>query len=378
MNLKRTRAIAKKEFKHLIRDIRMLSILIFFPAFLLGIFGYAVNFDVQHIKIAVYDEDRSEISREFIKLLSMSSYFDLIGYAKNDSEIKHLLDKKIVQVVAVIPKDLSRKYYSRREAKIQYLVDGVDGNTASIIQMYCDAATIAFSQKLTSDVIALNGLKAYMPVDLELRFWFNPDLKSTRFLIPGLISMILLLTAAVSVSLSLVREKEKGTIEQINVSSIKTLELLIGKTTPYVVLAFIDSGIILLVGYILFGIVVKGNFLLLFMSIFVFLVASTSIGILVSVVSESQQLAFAIATSLTMLPSMILSGFIFPIESMPPVIQFFTNITPAKFFINILRAIILRGVGIRGFWDQLIYLLLFASILLSTAIIIFNRQAKKV
>lgn len=379
MNFHLTKAIAKKEFKHLLRDYRMLFVLLFFPAFLLGIFGYAVNFDVQHIKIAVFDKDRTDLSRKFINSISASSYFDINEFIFNEKRIKELLDKKIIQAVIIIPEDFSQKYYSRKDAKIQFLIDGVDGNTASIIQMYFNVVTISFGNKISSEINEVKtGIKPYSPIELQQVFWFNRDLKTTRFLLPGLIAMILIITAAVSVSLSLVREKEKGTIEQINVSSINTADLLIGKTLPFVLLAFINSAIILIVGYILFGIVVKGSFLLLFLCTLIFLVASTSIGILVSVISDSQQIAFSISTMVTLLPSMILSGFIFPIDSMPVIIQIITNITPAKFFVNILRAIILRGVGIPAFWDQLLYLILFSVILLALAVILFNKKAKKV
>jgi ABC-2 type transport system permease protein len=377
MNLKRTRAIAKKEFKHLFRDIRMLLILLLFPVFLLGVFGYAVNFDVHHIKIVVYDEENSKVSREFISSLTKSTYFDLVGYISNDSQIKEILNEKKAQCVVVIPKDFSRKFYSKQEAKIQYLIDGVDGNSANIIQFYSMAATQALNAKLTTEVLSKAGVKSFVPIDFRPIFWFNPDLKSTRFFIPGLIAMILIITAAVSVSLSLVREKERGTIEQINVSSIKSSELLIGKTLPYVLLALVNAAMILIAGYILFDVVVKGSYLLLFLSTLIFLIASTSIGILVSVVSDSQQVAFSIATMVTMLPSFILSGFVFPIESMPVIIQVITNITPAKFFINVLRAIVLRGVGVFAIWDQLLYLILYASVLLGAAIIIYNKKEAK-
>jgi ABC-2 type transport system permease protein len=377
MNLNRTRAIAKKEFKHLFRDIRMLLILLLFPVFLLGIFGYAVNFDVHHIKIVVYDEEKSEISREFINSLTKSTYFDLAGYITNDFQIREALDEKKAQCVVVIPKDFSRIFYSGQETKIQFLIDGVDGNSANIIQFYSTAAAQSLNAKLTAEVLSRTGIKSFVPLDFRPIFWFNPDLKSTRFFIPGLIAMILIITAAVSVSLSLVREKERGTIEQINVSSIRSSELLIGKTLPYVLLALVNAAMILLAGYILFDVVIKGSYPLLFISTLIFLIASTSIGILVSVISDSQQIAFSVATMVTMLPSFILSGFVFPIESMPVIIQIITNITPAKFFINVLRAIILRGVGVFAIWDQLLYLILYASILLSAAIVIYNRKEGK-
>jgi ABC-2 type transport system permease protein len=378
MNLYRLLAITKKEFKHLFRDIRMLAILIFFPAFLLVVFGYAINFDVHHVRIVVYDRDRSNISREFIRSLTSTDYFSLVGYIENENEIKKILNEKIAQCVIILPEKLSSEFYSKRESKIQFLIDGVDGNTALIIQNYVNAALREFNSNQTDLVIADYGLQQYIPINFEPLFWYNPKLESTKFLIPGLIAMILVITAVISVSLSLVREKEKGTIEQINVSPIKSLELLLGKTAPYLLLALLNAALILIVGYFLFDVEVRGSFLLLFITTLLFLFACTSIGILVSSIADSMQVAFSIATFASLLPSVILSGFIFPIESMPIAIQVITNITPTKFFIVILRAIILRGVGIEAFWQQIIYLILFSLILLTISNLILIKKQKSI
>jgi ABC-2 type transport system permease protein len=377
MNLNRIKAIAKKEFKHLLRDYRMLAILVLFPVFLLGIFGYAINFDVHHIKLAVYDQEYSDVTRDLVKGLINSEYFDLSGYLKNDKQLKTTLDNKLAQCILVIPSDFSRKFYSRQVVKVQFLIDGVDGNTANIIQNYVTAALQTFGQNLTAEVLMKNGQKNYVPIDLETRFWYNPDLQTTRFLIPGLIAMILLITAAISVSLSLVREKERGTIEQINVSPINSFELIAGKILPYLLLSLFNAAMILIVGYFLFGIEIKGSIILLFLTTLLFLSASTGIGILVSVIADSQQVAFSVATFATLLPSVILSGFIFPIESMPLAVQILTNITPAKFFIEILRAIVIRGVGIASFWDQALYLLLFTSVIILLSNVINIRKENK-
>lgn len=377
MDLKRIRAIAKKEFKHLLRDFRMMGILILFPVFLLLIFGYAINFDVHHIKLAVYDQEYSEVTRNLVKGFTNSEYFDLAGYLRSDRELKKALDTKTAQCIVVIPSDFSRKFYSKQAVKVQFLIDGVDGNTATIIQNYISAAVQAYGQNLTAEVLMKTGLKNYQPIDLQARFWYNPDLQTTRFLIPGLIAMILLITAAISVSLSLVREKERGTIEQINVSPINSFELIAGKVLPYLLLSLLDAVMILVVGYFLFGVEIKGSIFLLFITMLLFLSASTGIGILVSVISDSQQVAFSVATFVTLLPSFILSGFVFPIESMPLAIRILTNITPAKFFIEILRAIVLRGVGVYSFWDQALYLILFTSIIIILANIIYKRKESR-
>lgn len=368
-------AIAKKEFRQIRRDARMLFIVFFFPVVLLAIFGYAINFDVKHIKVAVYDQDKSNYTREYLNGLINSEYFELVTYIDNDYDVKRLLDEKIAQAVIVLPNDLSRKLNNNEEVKIQYLIDGVDGNTANVIVNYVNAATINYSLKLTKEYLAVTGKQFYIPINLEPRFWFNPELESTKFLIPGLMGMILILTAVVSVSLSIVKEKERGTIEQINVSPLSSFELIIGKTAPHIVLSLINAALVLLAGYVLFGIVIKGNIFLLLLSTFIFLFSALGIGVFISSIADSQQLAFQLATLTSLLPSLILSGFIFPIESMPMVIQWITNITPAKFYIITLRAILLRGVGLSAFWEQLIYMLIFGMIFVAFATLV-DRKAK--
>ena len=370
-------AIANKEFRQLRRDTRMLFVVFFYPVVLLAIFGYAINFDVKHIKIAVYDQDKSNYTREYLNGLISSEYFDLITYIDNDADIKKLLDEKIVQLVIVFPNDLSKKLNSKQEAKVQYLIDGVDGNTANVIVNYVTAATLNYSLKLNKEYLAVTGKQFYVPINLEPRFWFNPELESTKFLIPGLMGMILIIIAVVSVSLSIVREKERGTIEQINVSPLSSLELIIGKTIPYIVISLIDAAIVLFAGYILFGIVIKGSIFLLLLSTLMFLFSALGLGIFISSVADSQQVAFQAATVTSMVPSLVLSDFIFPIESMPTIVQWITNLTPAKFFIATLRAILLRGVGISVFWDQLVYMLIFGIIFISLATLV-NKKAKSV
>jgi ABC-2 type transport system permease protein len=363
----RIKAIVKKETRQLSRDIRMLGVIFFFPVFLLVMFGYAINFDVHHIKIAVYDLDRTSFGRKFIQSLVNSEYFDLVAYLRTDNEIKEYLDQNRAQCVMVIPKNLSRTINANRQGKIQYLIDGVNSNTATIIMNYLNIATTNYSQKIQNEFFALSGQKSYNPIQLESRFWFNPELKSTHFLLPGLIGMILIIVCVVTIALSIVREKERGTIEQINVSPIQTMEIMIGKTIPYIIIALINAALILAAGYILFGIAIKGSFFWLIVCIFIYIFSALCLGLLVSTISDSQQVAFQIGALISMLPSMLLSGFVFPIECMPPVIQIFTNITPAKFFIVCMRAILLKGEGPGVFWDQILYMILFALVILAIA-----------
>jgi len=376
--LNRIKAISKKEIKQLLRDKRMLFVIFFFPVFLLAVFGYAVNFDVKNIKLAVYDKCNTIESRDFINTFSSSQYFRITAHIQAESEINNILDTKKAQLILIVPREFSHKLVSPNEKpEVQVLIDGVDGNTATIIKNYVDAAVNSFNQNVQAAIMAKTGIKISSPIDLRPVFWFNPNLDTTKFLIPGLIAMILILTATITVSLSLVREKERGTIEQINVSSIKTIELLIGKSLPFLIIALINAAFILLAGFILFNIVVKGSFLLLLLSTLLFLSSAVALGIFISTVADSQQVAFSFATFATLLPSMILSGFVFPIENMPEIIQFFTNLTPVKYFIVALRAIILKGVGLGAFWSQLVYLCIFTFVFLLLAFIVQKKKEMK-
>jgi len=367
-------AISKKEIRQLKRDYRLLFVIFFFPVFLLVIFGYAVNFDVKHIKLAVYDQEKTELSRELIYSLQNSKYFDIVYYLDDINEADKLLDKKTAQCVLVIPQDFSRKIFSRQNVFLQFLIDGVDGNTAAIIKKYVSMATYDFNNNIALQVYNRMGVKSFKPIDIEPIFWYNPSLQTTTFLVPGLISMILLITSVISISLTLVREKERGTQEQLNVSQLNSIELLFGKILPYLTIALVNATFILIASYILFGVEVKGSFTELLFTTILFLFASASLGIFISVVSDSQQIAFTLGTFISLLPSVILSGFIFPIDNMPWAIQIITNITPVKFFIIILRNIMLKGVGYETYYMKIIYLIIFAIIPLTLATIISKRK----
>ncbi len=367
-------AIAKKELRQIRRDTRTLIIIFVFPVFMLILFGYALNFDVSDIKIGVYDQDKSDLSREYINSLKSSGYFIVVEYIENQKEVNKALNEKIVQCVVVIPNDLSEKFYSKQDAQIQYLIDGVDGNTATIIMNYVNAATRSLSAKYQNEVLERSGINIYKPIDLQPVFWYNPDLKTTKFLIPGLIATILITLSVVLTAIAIVREKELGTMEQINVSPVSSIELLLGKIFPYTFISLLISTLILIAGYLIFDVNVKGSIFWLYITIILYLFSCLSIGIFLSTIAESQQVAFQMGMLISQLPSNLLSGFIFPIESMPKVLQIVTNITPAKFFIIALRDILVKGVGISAFWDQLIYLLIFAAILITLSSIRIIKQ----
>lgn len=376
-SLNRIKVIVIKEFRHLFRDVRMLAVLTFFPVFLLLMFGYAVNFDVDKVPIGIYDNDKSEFSRELRSALTASGYFYESVQINSDEEIFTVINSNQAKCVIVLPEDFSKTYYRGKEARLQYIINGTDGNSAGIIQNYLTAFTSTYSNRLRIEMLEARGLSVYIPVDFRPIYWYNPELKSTKFLIPGLMAMILIMICVITVALSIVREKERGTIEQLDVSPVLSYELLIGKTIPYILLSLLSGIFILLAGFVLFSVEVKGSYVLLFLSTILFISASTSLGIFVSVIADTQQVAFSIATFASMLPAVLLSGFIFPLESTPLAVQILSYITPAKYYIITLRAIILRGAGISTFWEQLLLLIAYMVVFLSLANLATKKKAMK-
>jgi ABC-2 type transport system permease protein len=370
VNPRRIKPIAVKEFRQIVRDRRSLILLLIYPALLMVLFGYALNFDVKHVSLAVLDQDNSRASREFIQSLVHSEYFDLRGYLSRLQEVDELLDESRVQAVLVVPSDFGVQLAAGREVKVQVNLDGANSNSASAVLGYMTAACQSYSARILTDALLRSGRgDLALPIDYRPRVWYNPELRSARFLIPGLIAIILLIMTVVSTSLSIVREKERGTMEQIIVSPVQPIEIILGKTIPYVLISLAASVVILLTGWGLFGIAVRGSMLLLYLGMFVFLLGGLGLGLLISTLTHSQQAAFMISALLTMLPTIILSGFIFPIRNMPFVIRLVSYVIPARYFLPILRGIIVKGVGLGALWSEYLFLLGFAVlvILLSTA-----------
>ncbi len=360
--------IVRKEFRQIRRDKRILAVLLFIPGLMLVMFGYALTFDVKHTSMAILDKDQTKTSREFVRLFFVSEYFDRVADLARDDEADKLLDAEQVRVVVVIPRGFSADLAAGDGASVQVLVDGANSNAASTVLGYVGTIIQQYSlQILTEASMRLSGRSFELPVDFRQRVWYNPELESAKFLVPGLIAFILMVTAVISTAMAVVREREHGTMEQIIVSPIRPVELILGKTIPYTLISLIATVAILIVGYILFGVTIKGSVLLLFLVTVLFLVGGLGMGLLISTLVETQQLAFMIAVIVSMLPTFILSGFVFPIRNMPVVIQAVTYIIPARYFLVALRAIILKGVGIAAFWDQLIFLTVFAVFVLGVS-----------
>ncbi|MCX6121689.1 MAG: ABC transporter permease [Ignavibacteriales bacterium] len=360
--------IVRKEFRQIKRDKRILSVLLFIPALMLLMFGYALNFDVKHTSMAVYDEDRTSVSREFIEQFFISEYFTKVQTLESKAEINNLLDGEQVRVVLVVPSTFTKDIQRGRAASVQVIVDGTNSNAAATVLGYISAIIQQYSVKvMTESFVRMGRQNITMPIDFEPRVWYNPELKSAKFLVPGFIAFILMVTAVISTALAIVRERELGTMEQLMVSPIKPIELILGKTIPYTIISSFATIAILFLGYILFDVSIKGSILLLSLVTFIFLVGSLGMGILISTLVETQQLAFMIAVIVSMLPTFILSGFVFPIRNMPIIIQAITYILPARYFLVALRAIILKGAGLSAFWDQAFMLIIYAVIMISVS-----------
>lgn len=364
----RIRPIVIKEFRQISRDRRTLGVLLVIPAFMLVMFGYALNFDVRRVPLAVCDQDRSRASREFAESFLRSEYFDLKHRLSDAREIDGLMGGEQVRVALVIPPDFSERLLGGREATVQVLVDGANASAAATAVGYVGAMAQDHSSKIAIRASARTGRPGVpLPIDYRPRVWYNPELKSAKFLVPGLIGFILMITAVISTALSVVREKEQGTIEQIVVSPIRPVELILGKTIPYILISLAATVIILLVSYLLFDVAVRGSYLLLFGVTLLFLAGALGLGLLISTVADSQQVAFQMALLVTMLPTFLLSGFVFPIRNMPLPVQAITHIVPARYFLVALRGIVLKGVGLSALYDQALFLLAFAALTLGVS-----------
>lgn len=361
----RLTAIILKEFNQIKRDKRTLLLLIFFPAFLLLIFGYAIDFDVKNVEIGVLDLDNSKESREFIEKFTLYEHFILKYHLNTFKEIDYYLDSGLATLCIVIPEDFSDELKQGDNVSIQIIIDGTNSNVGMTVLGNLRAYIADYSNNLSANALKKVGTqKEPVPVELIPRVWYNQELKSAKFLVPGLIGFIMMIVCVIATALSIVREKERFTIEQISVSPIRPYELIIGKTFPYMIISLITMILIIILGTILFDVTIKGNLIYLFITSLVFIIGALGLGMMISAITDSQQVAFMVSIIVTMLPAMILSGFIFPLNSMPKIIQFISYIVPLRYYLVILRSIILKGSGLISFLDQLIFLTIFSLIMI--------------
>ncbi|MDE3156276.1 MAG: ABC transporter permease [Acidobacteriota bacterium] len=368
--MRKALAVGRKEFRQIARDGRTLSVLLVVPVLFLLLFGYALNWDIHHVKMAVNDQDRSPESRALVQAFVRSTYFDLVGEV-SDRGIGALMDAGTVRAVLVIPDGTARRLHGGEPAPIQVLIDGDDANTATTVQGYVQSLLETQSAKYRLQAYPRAGRP---PVRVEPRVWYNPELRSVLFLVPGLIAYIAMLTAVISTALSVVREKERGTMEQVRMAPLGALSYVTGKSIPYLIVSLVSSFGIVVAAMWLFDLPMRGSWLVLLLTLTLFLLGALGLGLFVSTISDSQQVAFQIAALASFMPTLLLSGFIFPIASMPVWLQATTYLVPARYFLVALRGIVLKGTGPAVFWPDLLALALFATAVIGLAAVRLRRE----
>jgi ABC-2 type transport system permease protein len=375
MSLRRVWAVARKEFLHVVRDIRSLGMGIAIPMIMLVLFGSALTLDVDNVPLAVWDQSHTPESRELLSRFTGSSYFAAVRRVDNYRDIVQGIDSGQVMAALVIPRDFAQFQEHDRTAPVQLILDGSDSNTATIVLGYADAVVTGYSQEIVMNKVRRAGGKAIqLPLDPRPRVWFNADLLGRNYIIPGLIAVIMMVIAALLTSLTVAREWERGTMEQLISTPVKTWELIAGKLVPYFTIGMLDMLLAVLVGVLVFRVPLCGSLLVLFAISAVFLLGALSMGILISIVTKNQLLASQLAMVLTFLPAFLLSGFMVPISNMPAPIQVVTYAVPARYFVTILRAIYLKGVGLSVFPLEALLLTAFAVLMFALANLKFKKK----
>jgi len=367
--MRKALAVGRKELRQIARDRRTLLILVFVPAFFLLLYGYALNFDIRHVLLAVEDRDGTPQSRAVVSAFVNSGYFDLAASVYDPRAAERLLDLNDARAVLVIPEGLAREVGNGRTATVQVIISGDNANTATTVMGYASSILRTASSQVSPGAVTMAP-----PVTVEPRIWYNPELRSTLFLVPGLIAYISMITAVTSTALSIVREKEFGTMEQVRMAPIGTLSYVVGKTIPYFVIALASAALIILASMILFGLPMRGSWFALLVAVSLFLVGALGTGLLISTISDTQQIAFQLALLVSLLPTIMLSGFIFPISSMPRVLQLVTYVVPARYFLIALRGIVLKGSSLDTLWIPLAALVIYAAAMLSLASVRLARE----
>lgn len=370
------RPIARKELRQIRRDPRTLIFLLALPAFLLLMFGYALNFDFRHIPMAVCDQDGTPASRGFIERLGTTEYFDILWRLDDPRRIDGLFGRDQAKVAVVVPAGFADGLAAGEGAEIQVLLDGTNSSSAGTAAGYIASIVQSASLRMTLralDERGLGGLK--VPAGAETRVWYNPELRSALFLVPGLMAFILMIIVVISTSFSVVREKERGTMEQLLVSPIRPLALIVGKTAPYALISLVSAHLALGLSGLFFGVPLRGGYPLLLLAMGLFLLGGLGQGILISTITRTQQVAFMIAILSTFLPTFILSGFVFPIRNMPAVIQAVSFLVPSRYFLAALRSLMIKGVGWSAVWAQLLALAGFAAVMIAVSAARLRRSA---
>ncbi|MBN2241082.1 MAG: ABC transporter permease [Acidobacteria bacterium] len=361
MNLRRMRAVARKEFLHILRDPLSLIMALALPLLMILLFGYALTLDVDRIPTLVYDLDNSPESRELISRFEGSRYFQVDGVTDSYSIIEKKIDRDECMLCIAIPRDYSRELHSGRTPQVQLIFDGSDSNTASIALGYAQNILQSLGETIRTDVQdRRGGMRLDPPMSARLRIWYNSDLKSKNYIVPGLIALILMIIGALMTSLTLAREWEMGTMEQLLSTPLRPAEIALGKMSAYFALGMADMILTIIIGVLIFRVPMRGSYLFLAVTGSLFLVGALFWGILISALSRSQLMAYQVAMLTSFLPAFLLSGFVFAIENMPLPIQVVTHIFPTRYFVTILKGIFLRGVGMEILYMEVLLLAAYA------------------
>lgn len=349
--MNRFKSFVIKEFYHIFRDRRSLVVLFGIPVVQVLLFGFVISNDIRDAKVAVLDYSKDEISRELINKIMSSEYFNLSENLETDEDIENIFKKGHIKLVLVFQNNFARDLESTGMANVQIIADATDPNVANLLVNYISAIIVSY----TMEINRFNSVP--MQINLEPRMFYNPELKSVYMFVPGVMALILMLISAFMTSITITREKESGTMEILLVSPLKPSQIIVGKVMPYVLLSFFSAVIIILLGIFVFGMPVEGDFFLLLAESLLFIILALSLGILISTVANSQQTAMMMSMVALMLPTILLSGFVFPIENMPYLLQFLSHMMPPKYYIIIVKNIMLKGTGIMYVWKETLVLL---------------------
>ncbi|HPF06392.1 MAG TPA: ABC transporter permease [Spirochaetota bacterium] len=365
----RLMAIADKEWLQIRRDRRSLILSLIAPLILILLFGFALTMDVKHVKTMVYDQSRTASSRAFIEGFSHTEYIDITAYAENYDDIDRSIDSGRCAMAVVIPVDFEKKIKTGRSVSVQLIVDGSDSTSATVATGYMKAITMAYNIEVKMSGLKKAGFPEITPpVDVRSRIWYNPELESRNFIIPGLIVIILAIISALIASLTISREWERGTMETLITTPVRGWELVFGKLIPYLFIGLFDVMITVCAGYFVFKVPMRGSFIEFYLLALLFLVGTSGLGILISAATRVQVLSVQFAMVATYLPSFILSGFIFPINNMPLLVQGITYAVPARYLIVIVKGIALKGIGVMMLRVQIVFLLIYAAAVLIIAV----------
>ncbi len=368
--------IVKKEFLQFRRDPKMFAMILISPVVQLIFLGYAANFDVNVVHTAILDQDKTITSRQFIEKFEGSGYFETDYYVNNYKTLQNLIDNHKIIFGLVIPKDFEKKIERNETAPVQAVFDGSDGNTASISAGYVQLIVSNYSKSVVTDFLNKTGVKIIPAgnVESKVRVWYNPELKTRNFMVPGIVGLLLMIVTLILTSLAIVKEKELGTLEQLIVTPIKSYQLIIGKLIPFALLGFVAEIIVLTAMVFVFNIPIRGSLIFLFFTTSLYILSTLGLGLFVSTISKTQQQAMMLAIFVVMMPMIYLSGFAFPIENMPKIIQYFTYLIPLRYFMVIMRGIILKGVGFSDLWLETALLFIIGTVIIILSSLRFRKR----